>query len=162
MFRRLPLSLPIAGAVLAAMVMSVPAAQAGGYPAASYKVSLKTTVHLAVPVDATKNGWCYDAGIVDPNTHVFYLADAANKRITVISPRTKKVSAIGPGLFTGIANCHQNNFDGMGPNGLVIAGDDIYAGNGNSHVLGFDRRARMVARPPVHLGARHHAVTERR
>lgn len=44
------------------------------------------------------------------------------------------------GLFTGIANCHQNNFDGIGPNGLVIAGDDIYAGSGNSHVLGFGLR----------------------
>jgi outer membrane protein assembly factor BamB len=96
MFRRLPLSLLIAGAVLTALATSVQAA-----PAGSYRVALKTTFHVAVPPDADKNG---------------------------------------------IGKCHQGNFNGEGPNGLVLAYGAIYAGNGNSHVLGYSlRTGRLIA-----------------
>ena len=99
-----------------------------------------------MPPDASKNGWCYDAALADPRTHVFYLADTANKRITVINPASKAVGGIGTGQFTGIGKCHQGNFDAEGPNGLVITGGDIYAGNGNSHVLGYSlRTGRLIA-----------------
>src|SRR6516164_1654728 len=115
MFRKLSLSMLIAGALLTALAISAQAA-----PAGSYRISLKTTFRVTVPPDAKKNGWCYDAAVVSPRTHVFYLADTASKRITVIHPASGAVGGIGTGQFTGIGKCHQGNFDGEGPNGLVI------------------------------------------
>jgi hypothetical protein len=139
-FRRVPVLLVAAATVLTG------AAPAGAAPAGSYRVSRAATFHVTVPRDAIKNGWCYDVGLADPRTHRFYLADSANKQITVIDPASKAVSAIGTGRFTGIANCHQNDFNGMGPNGLAIVGNDIYAGNGDSRVLGFSlRTGRQIA-----------------
>jgi hypothetical protein len=141
MFRKLSLSMLIAVTALTAMATSAQAA-----PAGSYRISLKTTFRVAVPPDANKNGWCYDAAVADPRTHVFYLADTASKRITVIHPASKSVGGIGTGQFTGIGKCHQGNFDGEGPNGLAITGGAIYAGNGNSHVLGYSlRTGRLIA-----------------
>jgi hypothetical protein len=140
-FRRLPVLLMAVATVLIPCATPASAAAASGY-----RVSLAATFHVKVPRDAIRNGWCYDVGLVDPHTHRFYLADSANKQITVVDPRSRAISEIGTGRFTGIAHCHQNNFNGMGPNGLAIVGNDIYAGNGNSHVLGFSlRTGRQIA-----------------
>jgi outer membrane protein assembly factor BamB len=135
--------------LLAGTALTVTATSAAAAPAAtepSYKVALKATLHVGVPADAMRNGWCYDAGLVDPATHDFYLANTADKAITVFSPTTGKATEIGAGLFTGINKCHANNFDAEGPNGLAIADGVIYAGNGDSRVLGFSlKTGRLVA-----------------
>lgn len=79
--------------------------------------------------------------MADPRTGDFYLAESANRQITRIDPRTSKISAIGTGNFSVIANCHTGDFDGMGPNGLEIVGNQIYASNGDSMVHGFSLRS---------------------
>jgi hypothetical protein len=49
-------------------------------------------------------------------------------------------------MFAGIGGCHHFNYDNGGPNGVSIYGNDVYAGNGNSHVLGFSlRTGRLIA-----------------
>ena len=107
---------------------------------------LAATFQVPVPADAIANGWCYDTAVVGPQTHRLYLADAANKQITVIGPRTGNITGIGTGLFTGIGGCHQFNYDQQGPNGTAIYGGDIFAGNGDSHVRGFSlRTGKLVA-----------------
>jgi hypothetical protein len=121
-----------------AAASSIGAAQAG--TAGSYRLTLAKTFHVKVPADAMKHGWCYDVGLVNPTNHEFFLADAANKDITTIAPSTGAIGSIGTGLFTGIANCHKNQFDGQGPNGLAISGSSIYGGNGDSRVFGFSPR----------------------
>jgi hypothetical protein len=103
----------------------------------SYRLKLAKTFHVSVPHDAIVNGWCYDQALVNPRTRTFFLADAANNRVTSIKQRTGRVGGIGKGRFTGIVNCHNHDFDGEGPTGLALSGGDIYVGNGNSHVLGF-------------------------
>jgi hypothetical protein len=133
-------------AAAALLTLAAPAAAATtGTGTSGLPYSYAATFKVPVPADAIQNGWCYDQAIVGPQ-HLLYLADDANKQITVIDPRTGAVSGIGTGLFTGIAGCHQFNYDGQGPNGLAIYRGDIFAGNGDSHVLGFSlRTGRLVA-----------------
>jgi len=100
---------------------------------------LLTSFHVPVPADAKQHGWCYDIATIDPQTDVYYLADDANRQITVIDPQTGHIHGIGTGLFTGIGNCHQGDYSLDGPNGLALAGNQLFAGNGNSHVLVFDK-----------------------
>jgi hypothetical protein len=84
-FRRLPVALPIACAVLTALATSAQAVAARqAAPTPSYHVALKATLHVGVPADAVKNGWCCDAGLVDPVTHAFYLANTADKAMTPV------------------------------------------------------------------------------
>ncbi len=107
---------------------------------------LAATFQVPVPADAVKNGWCYDTATVNPRTHLLYLADAASKQITVIDPGTGTSSGIGTGLFTGIGGCHKFNYDQQGPDGTAIYRGVIFAGNGNSHVLGFSlRTGKLIA-----------------
>lgn len=123
--------------VIGTAAATAPAAAAGEQEHQGVQYLQVAAFHVPVQADATANGWCYDTATVNPQTHQFYLADAANKQVTVISPRTGKVSGIGTGLFTGIGGCHQFDYDKQGPNGTAIYGGRIFAGNGNSRVLGF-------------------------
>lgn len=135
MFRRIFTRLMAVGAVLGLIALaSGGAAQAQGY---GISYHLAATFHVPVPADAIQNGWCYDGAVVDPHTHLFYLSDWANKQITIIDPKTGNVSGIGTGLFTGIGGCHQFSYDQSGPDGIALYRGDVFAGNGDSHVLGF-------------------------
>ena len=101
---------------------------------------LTATFQVPVPADAVKNGWCYDTATVNPRTHLLYLADAASKQITVIDPGNGNSSGIGTGLFTGIGGCHKFNYDQLGPDGTALYRGVLFAGNGDSRVLGFALR----------------------
>ena len=133
MFRRILARLTTLGSVLCIIVL----ASGGVARADGYSVSLRATFQVPVPADAIQNGWCYDGATVDPLTHRLYLSDGANQQITVIDPGSGAISAIGKGLFTGIGGCHQFNYDQQGPNGIALYGGNVFAGNGDSHVLGF-------------------------
>ena len=86
MSRRIFTRLLTVGAVLSLVALaSGGAAQAQGY-GISYQ--LAATFQVPVPPDAVQNGWCYDTATVNPQTHLLYLADGANKQITVIDPGT--------------------------------------------------------------------------
>lgn len=144
MSRRIFTRLLTVGAVLSLVALaSGGAAQAQGY-GISYQ--LAATFQVPVPPDAVQNGWCYDTATVNPQTHLLYLADGANKQITVIDPGTERISGIGTGLFSGIGGCHQFDYDQQGPNGTAIYRGDIFAGNGDSHVLGFSlKTGKLIA-----------------
>lgn len=143
MFRRIFTPLMAVGAVLGLIALaSGGAAQAQGY---GISYHLAATFQVPVPADAIQNGWCYDGATVSPQ-HLLYLSDAANRQITVINPRTGSISGIGTGLFTGIGACHQFDYDQQGPNGIAVYRGDIFAGNGDSHVLGFSlKTGKLVA-----------------
>ncbi len=144
MSRRIFTRLLTVGTILSLVAL----ASAGAAQAHSYGISyqLAATFQVPVPPDAIQNGWCYDTATVNPQTHLLYLADGANKQITVINPGTGRISGIGTGLFTGIGGCHQFNYSAQGPNGTAIYGGDIFAGNGDSHVLGFSlKTGKLIA-----------------
>jgi hypothetical protein len=139
MVRRIPTLLAAVVALSAVAVVALTgAAQAHSF---GLLYRLKATFQVPVPPDAIQNGWCYDLATVDPFTHRLYLSDAANRQLTVIDPATSAISGIGTGLFTGIGGCHEFDYDQQGPNGSAIYDGDIYAGNGDSHVLGFSLRS---------------------
>ncbi|MDQ6816737.1 MAG: hypothetical protein M3018_04930 [Actinomycetota bacterium] len=160
MFRRISVRLLIAAAALTSCFAAFTVAA----DARGYRLKLAATFQVPVPADAIQNGWCYDLAAVDPMTHRFYLADAANKQLSVIDPMAGFIGGIGTGMFTGIADCHHFNFEGQGPDGVIIRGNDIYAGNGNSHVLGFSlTTGRQIADPSTggKLRADEMAVADR-
>ena len=140
MVRRITVLLAAIGALSLIAVAAPASAGAATAHGPGLLYQLKATFHVPVPAEAIKKGWCYDGAVVDPQTHIMYLSDWNNKQITVIDPRTGHVSAIGTGLFTGIGGCYSFAYDRAGPDGLAIFGGDIFAGNGNSHVLGFSLR----------------------
>ncbi|MBA2392045.1 MAG: alpha/beta fold hydrolase [Ktedonobacteraceae bacterium] len=80
------------------------------------------------------SNWCYDAATVDKGT--YYLADDDRNAIDVIQDTQHPVltKTIGPGTFTGPGGCKAYNYDAQGPNGVVVAHDQIFASNGNSSV----------------------------
>lgn len=139
--------IPVGAALALVLIASGGAAQAQAQAQGDgISYHLAATFQVPVPADAVQNGWCYDSATVNPRTHLLYLADWANKQLTVIHPRTGNISGIGTGLFTGIGGCRQFVYDSSGPNGTAIYGRDIFAGNGDSHVLGFSlKTGKLIA-----------------
>ena len=78
--------------------------------------------------------WCYDTAVVDDGT--YYLADNDRAGIDVIHDGKNPAyqGIIGKGQFTGIGGCKSGNYDTNGPEGVVVAHDQIFAGDGNSSV----------------------------
>jgi hypothetical protein len=99
-------------------------------------------VHLldTVTIPGTPaSSWCYDTGAVDDGT--YYLADNDRAGIDVIRDGKHPTyqGIIGKGQFMGIGGCKSGNYDADGPNGLVIAHDQIFAGDGNSSVRVYNK-----------------------
>jgi alpha-beta hydrolase superfamily lysophospholipase len=96
-------------------------------------VPLPQLATVSIPGTPASN-WCYDTAVVDGGT--YYLAD--NDRAGIDLIRDGKQPAyqgiIGKGQFTGIGGCKSGNYDKNGPEGIVIAHDQIFAGDGNSSV----------------------------
>ncbi len=102
----------------------------------------QTVLHLlsTVTIPGTPaSQWCYDTAVVDDGT--YYLADNDRAGIDLIhdGEHPSYQSIIGKGQFTGIGGCKSGNYDTDGPNGLVIANDQIFAGDGNSSVRVYDK-----------------------
>ena len=51
------------------------------------------------------------------------------------------MTGIGTGQFTGIGGCHSFTYSNGGPEGTAIHKDTLIAGNGNSHVLFFNKES---------------------
>jgi hypothetical protein len=94
---------------------------------------LQKLTTISLPGTPTSN-WCYDTAVTDDGT--YYLADNDRAGIDVIrdSNHPSYQGIIGKGQFTGVGGCKSGNYDGDGPNGLVVSGDQIFAGDGNSSV----------------------------
>jgi hypothetical protein len=96
-------------------------------------VPLQQLATVTIPGTPASN-WCYDGATVDDGT--YYLSDDDNKAIDVIhdSNHPSMALPIGKGMFTGPAGCRSYNYDAQGPNGIVVAHDQIFAANGDSSV----------------------------
>ncbi len=93
-------------------------------------------------------GWkqqCFD--IAFASGHRFYLADATAKSIDVVNTISNKfIGRIGRGAFVGPAGCAQGDYTALGPDGVLVADGDLYAGDGNGTVKVFDLQShRLVA-----------------
>jgi pimeloyl-ACP methyl ester carboxylesterase len=117
-------------------------------------VPLQQLSTVSIPGTPASN-WCYDTAVVDDGT--YYLAD--NDRAGIDRIRDGQQPAyegiIGKGSFTGIGGCKSGNYDTNGPEGLVIAHDQIFAGDGTSSVRVYSTNGKFITKIPTkgHLRA---------
>jgi len=122
-------------AALALLVTSVSTApSAFAVSRASEKYRLAQVGEITVP-GAPPSNWCFDLGAIAPGP-LYMLANASQRQITLASDSSDTyVGKIGqPQDFTGEAGCHTFDFSRMGPEGVLAVGNEVWAGNGNSHV----------------------------
>jgi hypothetical protein len=107
-----------AGAVAAAVMVAAAPAAAG---------SLVPSAAISMPNGESLTS--FDISYVNPDTGTYILADRTNKAVDVINTHTNTViMQAGQGLFVGATSSN----DTSGPNGAMIVGNTIYAGDGNS------------------------------
>jgi len=71
----------------------------------------------------------FDIGFVDPSIHTYFLADRSQKAVAVIDTKTKALSFIGTGDFTGVVTkCVAPNACN-GPDGLLTVHSDADHGD---------------------------------
>ena len=106
---------------------------------------LQKLTTISLPGTPTSS-WCYDTAVTDDGT--YYLADNDRAGIDVIhdGPHPTYEGIIGKGSFTGIEGCKSGNYDTNGPEGLVIAHNQIFAGNGDSSVRVYSTHGNFIAK----------------
>ena len=111
---------------------------------------------IAIPASASNNVvgkfQSYDISFFDPTTQLDYVADRSNASVDIFSAITNAfVGRIGGtgGLFTGQTATTSTS----GPDGVVVApGTQVWAGNGNSTLLGFSLPSNAQLFPPIATG----------
>jgi DNA-binding beta-propeller fold protein YncE len=81
----------------------------------------------------------FDISYVDQKTHRFYLADRSNKAIDIVDASTGKFIGHVPG-FVGLGKSN----DTAGPNGVVVIGNEVWAGDGDSTVKIIDLKTDKI------------------
>ena len=116
----------LCAALLAALLCSGPAAAAD------------TQLILMIPVPGAPLA-SYDISWIDQQSQTYYLADRSNAGIDIIDAKSHEFVARIPGFvgFTG-------NNDTSGPDGVVVNGHTLYAGDGDSTVKVIDLRTRQI------------------
>ncbi|HLH97363.1 MAG TPA: hypothetical protein VKW08_19805 [Xanthobacteraceae bacterium] len=84
----------------------------------------------------------FDISFIDQSTGLYYLADRSNKGIDIIDTKKgtfvgRAEGAVGPVMKKDGTCC---NNDHSGPNGVLVAGKDIWVGDGDSTVKVYDAK----------------------
>jgi len=121
-------------ATVAVIALASPGAEAGN---AKLK-QIGTISNPAGPIDG------FDISFVDQKTQRYYLADRSNKSVDVFDAKTDKFIGSTPG-FVGVAmkNGKPDN-DTSGPDGVVVVGNQIWAGDGDSTIKVIDLKTMKV------------------
>ncbi len=109
----------------------------GAAPALAVPYSLLTTIAVPTTGSNTTGGQLttFDISYFDGNTQNYYLADRSNNTVDVLSAATNSVvTQVGTGTFSGV----KSSSDISGPNGVLVANNQLYAGNGDSTVHVFN------------------------
>jgi hypothetical protein len=121
-------------ATVAVIVLASPGAEAGN---AKLK-QIGTISNPAGPIDG------FDISFVDQKTQRYYLADRSNKSVDVFDAKTDKFIGSTPG-FVGVTmkNGKPDN-DTSGPDGVVVVGNQIWAGDGDSTIKIIDLKTMKI------------------
>jgi LPXTG-motif cell wall-anchored protein len=77
----------------------------------------------------------FDITWYDPGTNSIFLADRTNKAVDMIDGSTGQLTKqVGAGTFVGV----QKSFDYSGPDGVLVIGGQVWAGDGDSTVKVID------------------------
>jgi DNA-binding beta-propeller fold protein YncE len=104
----------------------------GHVGAAELKMISKVQVPGA-PLDS------FDISYVDQKKNRYYLADRSNKAVDIVDGATEKVVGQVPG-FVGF----DKDNDTAGPNGVLVIGNEAWAGDGDSSVKVIDLKSQTI------------------
>ncbi len=125
--------------VLAATVAVIAFGSVGGVEAGTTKLKqIGTISNPAGPIDG------FDISFVDQKTQRYYLADRSNKSVDIFDAKTDKFIGSVPG-FVGVTmkNGKPDN-DTSGPDGVVVVGNQVWAGDGDSTLKIIDIKSMKV------------------
>jgi DNA-binding beta-propeller fold protein YncE len=122
-------SLTLLGSLFSSIFFCLPVAHAG---AAELKMISKVEVP-GKPLDS------FDISYVDQKTNRYYLADRSNNAVDIVDGTSGKVV----GQVHGFVGVNKDN-DLAGPNGVLVIGDEAWAGDGDSSVKVIDLKTQTV------------------
>jgi hypothetical protein len=133
-----------AGAAVISMAAATPSAQA--------TYVLDTTIAVPASANNVQPGGVFssfDISYFDPVTQLDYVADRSNASVDIFSAKTNTfVGRIGGTANLNLFSGQQATTSTSGPDGVVVINTSgqhqVYAGNGNSTVLGFN-----IGSPPT-------------
>src|SRR5690348_8847224 len=125
--------------LLTASVATIALGSIGGAQAGTTKLAqIGTMANPAGPIDG------FDISFVDQKTQRYYLADRSNKSVDVFDAKTDKFLGSTPG-FVGVTmkNGKPDN-DTSGPDGVVVVGNQVWAGDGDSTIKIIDLKTMKI------------------
>ncbi|HKX09453.1 MAG TPA: hypothetical protein VJN67_14735 [Stellaceae bacterium] len=125
--------------LLAASVATIALGSIGGAEAGTTKLAqIGTISNPAGPIDG------FDISFVDQSTQRYYLADRSNKSVDVFDAKTDKfLGSVGGFVGVTMKNGKPDN-DTSGPDGVVVVGNQVWAGDGDSTVKIIDLKSMKV------------------
>ncbi len=126
-------------ALLAASVAAIALGSIGGADAGTTKLKqVGTMSNPAGPIDG------FDISFVDQSTQRLYLADRSNKSVDVFDAKADKfLGSVGGFVGVTMKNGKPDN-DTSGPDGVVVVGNQVWAGDGDSTIKIIDIKSMKV------------------
>jgi DNA-binding beta-propeller fold protein YncE len=125
--------------LLAATVAAIAFGSVGSAEAGTTKLKqIGTISNPAGPIDG------FDISFVDQKTQRYYLADRSNKSIDIFDAKTDKFIGSVPGFIGVTMKNGKPDNDTSGPDGVVVVGNQVWAGDGDSTIKVIDIKTMKV------------------
>jgi DNA-binding beta-propeller fold protein YncE len=99
---------------------------------------IATISNPAGPIDE------FDIGFVDQKTHRYYLGDRSNKSVDVFDATADKFIGSVGGFAGAVVKDGKVDNDRSGPDGVVVFGNEVWAGDGDSTIKVIDLKSGKV------------------
>src|SRR5260221_9698635 len=125
--------------LVAVTIVAFGVGSAGAVHSGSCKLKqIGTTANPAGPIDE------FDIGFVDQKSQRYYLSDRSNKSIDIFDAKSDKfIGSVGGFIGVIMKNGKPNN-DVSGPDGVLIFGNEAWAGDGDSTIKVIDLKTNKV------------------
>lgn len=106
------------------------------------------TLIKSIPIQGEKLG-SFDVGYVDQTTHRYYLADRSNKGIDIVNTKTDEWVGNVSGFIGAVVDekhpkPQHPDSKKSGPNGVIGAGDEVWAGDGAGKIQVVDYKQMKI------------------
>jgi DNA-binding beta-propeller fold protein YncE len=125
--------------LVAVTIVAIALGSAGAVHAGSGKLKqIGTIANPAGPMEE------FDIGFVDQKSQRYYLADRSNKSVDIFDAKSDKfIGSVGGFIGVIMKNGKPNN-DVSGPDGVLIFGNEAWAGDGDSTIKVIDLKTNKV------------------
>ncbi|HXP77117.1 MAG TPA: hypothetical protein VN823_23475 [Stellaceae bacterium] len=125
--------------VLVATAAAIALGSIGSAEAGTTKLKqIGTISNPAGPIDG------FDISFVDQKTQRYYLADRSNKSVDVFDAKTDKFIGGVPGFIGVTMKNGKPDNDTSGPDGVVVIGNQVWAGDGDSTIKIIDLKTMKI------------------